>query len=367
MAKIEVISSCVVGTTPNATSISTLELTTWDLPLLQTTAIQKGLLFHKPHDSPQNLIHHLKHTFSLALDLFPPLAGRLATTALDGDMVAFFVDCNNAGAEFTHAVAAAVSVSDIVDPKYTPQIVSSLFPLHEADLIMNLHGLSTPLLGVQVTELADGIFIGCTANHAVVDGTSFWHFINSWSQISRGCGPKPPVLERNVGDDNNNRVVHLPTLKRSLFSPSSPPPPQRVFRFSKESLDKLKAKANSEANTDKISTLQAVVGHVAQSTVRCGWVCESSGEALIMMAIGARARMGLGDTYFGNAAYVGVLAIGAAEILHKGLGYAALKINEMVSQQTNEKIIRHAEQKVVYQTVGKMCTAMTSGGGTPSP
>lgn len=36
-----------------------------------------------------------------------------------------------------------------------------------------------------MTELVDGTFIGCSINHIVVDGTTFWHFFNTWSGISR--------------------------------------------------------------------------------------------------------------------------------------------------------------------------------------
>ncbi|KAH6830661.1 hypothetical protein C2S53_018666 [Perilla frutescens var. hirtella] len=347
MTKIEVMSSSVVGTTGNiASSISTLDLTTWDLRLLPSTYIQKGLIFHKPQ-SQDSFILHLKTSLSHTLDLFPPLAGRLATNAHHATMSRFFIDCNNAGAEFTHAVAAAISLSDILEPNYTPQIVSSFFPLNG---VSNLQGVSTPLLAVQLTELADGIFVGCAANHAVVDGTSFWHFINSWSQISRGFDKisKPPVFERN--DNNNNRLVHLPTLEQNLFAPS--PALQKVFHFSKESVAKLKAKANSEASSDddfkiKISSLQAVVAHLWRSVIRCRWLSDSESseeEARMMMAVGARARMSLPDGYFGNAAYVATVAIGEGELLHKGLGYAALRINEVVSEQTKEAIMRDAEE-----------------------
>ena len=34
-----------------------------------------------------------------------------------------------------------------------------------------------------VTELVDAVFIGCSMNHVVGDGTSYWNFFNTWSQI----------------------------------------------------------------------------------------------------------------------------------------------------------------------------------------
>ena len=54
-----------------------------------------------------------------------------------------------------------------------------------------------------VTELVDGVFIGCTINHMIVDDTSFWYFFNSWLEISRGSNEitLSPVLDRWFVDD----------------------------------------------------------------------------------------------------------------------------------------------------------------------
>ena len=64
----------------------------------------------------------------------------------------------------------------------------------------NCNGVSEPLL---VTELVDGVFIGCTINHMIVDDTSFWYFFNSWLEISRGSNEitLSPVLDRWFVDD----------------------------------------------------------------------------------------------------------------------------------------------------------------------
>ncbi|KAI9071040.1 hypothetical protein K1719_046995 [Acacia pycnantha] len=100
---------------------------------------------------------------------------------------------------------------------YVPCIVTSFCPLNGSK---NYEGTSKPLLAVQVTDLVDGIFIGCTINHSVVDGSSFWHFFNSWAEISRGT----------------------PTL----YDIIPQPPPNRVFHFTRENIVELKAKANAE-------------------------------------------------------------------------------------------------------------------------
>ncbi|XP_057781623.1 uncharacterized acetyltransferase At3g50280-like [Salvia miltiorrhiza] len=347
--KVEMLSSSLVSGTATA-SISRLELNPWDLRFLPVIPIQTGLIFHSPHfQSQQNLIQHLKNSLSRALDFFPPLAGRLVATPHGGDMASFFVACNNAGAEFTHAVAAAVSVSDIVEPRYIPEIVSSLFPINVG--VTNYQGISKPLLAVQVTELADGVFIGCIANHAVADGTSFWHFFKSWSEISRGSESisKSPIFDRRsaAAGVDDNRLIHIPTLEENLMAPSQLPPQLKVFHFSKEKLGELKAKANSEAGTDKISTLQALTAHLWRSVVRSQINNNDPTTRVLIIAIGARARVSsLPDGYFGNALCFPALAIGEDELLQKGLGATALRINEVISEQTDEAIAREAEKKV---------------------
>ncbi|KAL0416702.1 UNVERIFIED_CONTAM: putative acetyltransferase [Sesamum latifolium] len=323
MAKIEVLSSSLVPAATNEISVPRLELTPWDLPLLLLDPIQKGILFYKPKSQDfQTLIHHLKTSLSRTLDFFSPLAGRLGTIENDDNTTCFFVDCNNAGAEFTHAIVDALSVSDIVGPTYKPQIVSSFFPLNG---VANYEGVSVPLLAVQVTELVDGFFIGCTANHAVIDGTSFWHFINSWSEISR-----------------DQSLVH-----------SYVPPPllERVFHFSRESVAKLKAKANAETGTDKISSLQALSAHLWRSVTRCRNQLSiqkaNSQELDLVLVVGTRSRIPLPNAYFGNAVHVVKTVANECEILEiNGLGYAALKVNELVAQHSREATINLVEEWV---------------------
>ena len=189
MAEIRFISTATVVPKKPRGSTTRTELTPWELQFLPRGPIQKGLLFRSPKLLLQEhgfIMGHLKNSLQRTLDLFYPLAGRLGTTVNgDDDTTCFFISCNGAGVPFIHAAADGVTVSDVLDPVYLPDdMVSSFFPLNGART--NHHGVAELLLAVQVTELVDGIFIGCTMNHVVADGTSFWHFFNSWSEISRG-------------------------------------------------------------------------------------------------------------------------------------------------------------------------------------
>ena len=105
-----------------------------------------------------------------------------------------------------HAVSGSIVVADVVPPDAdVPSVVRSFFPLNEA---VNYDGHERPLFVVQVTELADGVFVGFVYNHALSDGTAFWNFINAWAEIARvrllpsPGGPRvlasrtPPLFER---------------------------------------------------------------------------------------------------------------------------------------------------------------------------
>lgn len=158
-------------------------LTSWDLSVLSTNYIQKGLIFTKPQDMPmKTILDKLKHSLSSTLTHFFPLSHRLVTKkCTNPSSYCIFLDSKHgsSGAEFVHAVAE-LTVSDILSPADLPLFVDSLFLLNGA---INHDGHDLPLLAVQVTELVDGIFIGCSFNHAVGDGSSFWHFINTWQKF----------------------------------------------------------------------------------------------------------------------------------------------------------------------------------------
>ncbi|KAI9075530.1 hypothetical protein K1719_042508 [Acacia pycnantha] len=164
----------------------------------------------------------------------PPLAGRLTVNEHDDETSSVFVLGNKSGALFVHAVANDLTISDILQPIYTHR---------------------KPLLRVQVMMLGDGIFIGCTINHVVGDGTSFWHFFNSLSEISHASTElsKPPTLERWFLDGINRPIrirLSKATKEKENFDGylNSQLQQQRVFHFSRDKIAELKAKANEMAS-----------------------------------------------------------------------------------------------------------------------
>ncbi|KAM0970745.1 hypothetical protein ACFX15_018179 [Malus domestica] len=347
-----------------------IELTPWDLRLIQIDYIQKGLLFKKSakREESSSLIDHLKSTLSRTLNNFYPLAGRLALTKNDNDNTcSFFINCNGNGAEFVHAAADGVKVEDILDSVYfADDIVNHLFCMMDA---WNYEGITKPLVAVQVTELVDGIFIGCSINHVVVDGTSFWHFFNTWSEISH-VGPSGkisqprPVFAREFYDGVIDLPIQLsfsniqeimtkkPLIRHGLSSPNSS---QRVvFHFRKEKVVELKSKANVELGTtdnNTISSLQALMAHLWRAVTRARNLNPDQ-EVSYRIAVGVRQRMELPlpKEYIGNGALGLIVKCTAGELVRHGLGWAAFLINKKIGSLKAEEARKYMEDWVKAPT-----------------
>ncbi|KAJ7951034.1 putative HXXXD-type acyl-transferase family protein [Quillaja saponaria] len=352
-----------------------IELTPWELQFLLIHPIQKGLLFHKPPPSSMivNVIEHLKQSLSSTLNIFYPLAGRFVKVQNEDNTTHFFVNCTNAGVEFVHAVADGVTVSDILDPIYVPEIICSFF-LQNGTL--NYDGISKPLLAIQVTEFVDGFFIGCTLNHSIADGTILWKFFNTWSEISRtGCGGGdnpisqiPPIFERQ---QYFNGILNFP-IEFSFPEPNpvefqepeksnSFPLRQRVFHFSKEKIAQLKAKANSEMSTEKISSLQALLGHFWQCVTR-NRSLDPNQEVKYKLLVGTRHRLELPPQYFGSAAIVRIVKTTAGELLKQGLGWASWEIHKVITSQTSVEVRRDLEDWVQFPVLPRVTDLVLHAG-----
>lgn len=326
-------------------------LAPWDLVMLSVHYIQKGLLFAKPPKSDNqkgfkimDLLEDLKQSLSLTLVHFYPLAGRLETSkSEDPPSYVVFVNCNDSpGARFIHATVD-LTISSILSPAYVPSVVQAFF---DHDRALNHDGHTKSLLTIQVTELTDGVFIGCSINHCTVDGTSFWHFFNMWSEIFQAKREdisisRPPVINRWF-PDGYGPALSLPcTHPEQFLSPfEAPLLKERMFHFSSESIAKLKAKANAESNSIMISSFQSLSALV--------WRCVTRARNLphdqvtyCRLATNNRSRLSppLSPDYFGNS--IQALRAGGAtvgELLEHNLGWAAWQLYQGVINHTDQNV-----------------------------
>ncbi|XP_047064423.1 uncharacterized acetyltransferase At3g50280-like [Lolium rigidum] len=320
-----------------------IHLTPWDLRLITIDYIQKGILLPKPPAGGvgERFVDTLASSFERALCKFYPFAGRLVVEPHDGGTVAVLLRCTGEGAEFIHAVAPGVAVADIVGSLHIPSVVWEFFPLNYV-LGADAATESLPVLSAQVTELADGVFIGMSMNHSAGDGTAFWEFFNTWSEINRGGATGVDLRELSTAAPVPQRFfldtcpvpVRLPfsKLRDVVRRFERRPVEECFFTFSAASIQKLKARANSEtAATVTISSLQALLAHVWRAVSRARRLPPEQ-ETSYSLMIGCRGRVkGITRGYMGNAVVLAKASSTAGEILDKGVGWTAWQLNRVVA------------------------------------
>ncbi|KAF8675191.1 hypothetical protein HU200_047856 [Digitaria exilis] len=353
---VRIVSRRLVRPEPPASSQGGAKITTltpWDLQYISVDYIQKGVLLPKPPTAGVVVADELASSFARALERFYPLAGCFAVTKIIGGdgitRLAVSLCCSDddeVGAEFIHAVAPEVSASDITSPVYSPPELRSFFPMNGLLCGDAMLDPRRPVLAAQVTELVDAVFVAVALNHAAADGTTFWHFFNTWSEINRnGVGGElsapPPVLDRWFPDTCAVPVA-LPYAKVEDIIrrvESSPPVRERFFHFSAESVKNLKAKANTEligigngvTAATAISSLQAVLAHMWRAACRARGLAPHR-ETTCLLPVGCRGRIkGLPEHYMGSAVALGVAKATVSDVLSNGLGWAAWRLNQAVA------------------------------------
>ncbi|KAL1217821.1 putative acetyltransferase [Cardamine amara subsp. amara] len=377
---VTVISRSIVFPDQKSTLVD-LKLSVSDLPMLSCHYIQKGCLFTRPHLPPHALLSHLKHSLSLTLSHFPPLAGRLSTSE-DGHV---FLSCNDSGADFVFADAKSVHVSDVIAGIDVPDVVKEFFTYDRA---VSYEGHNRPILAVQLTELIDGVFIGCSVNHAVIDGTSLWNFINTFAEISRGVKNvtrQPDFTRESVLI--SPAVLKVPQGGPKVTFNENEPLRERIFSFSRESILELKAAVNKKRSwtvdngeidgvellgkqsNDKlngkengkltgmleslfgrndavsktvpveISSFQSLCALLWRAITRARKL-QSSKTTTFRMAVNCRHRLSpkLNPEYFGNAIQSVPTFATAGDVLSRDLRWSADKLNQSVAAHQDGRI-----------------------------
>ncbi|XP_022949678.1 BAHD acyltransferase DCR-like [Cucurbita moschata] len=349
-------------------AIKKLKLSVSDLPMLSCHYIQKGVLLTSPPSSFSDLILSLKRSLSAALSHFPALAGRF-TTDHDG---AVYLICNDAGVDFIEAKAKHLSIDSVLSPLDVPICFKSFFAF---DKTLSYSGHYKPLAAVQVTELADGVFVGCIVNHAVVDGTSFWHFFNTFAEINLGKGKisNSPDFDRNTAF-NSPAVLKFPAGGPKETFDGNSRLRERIFHFSREAISRLKLRANggnmSNGNCDAVETLGKqlndgwkIVNGKQNDDVSGGKLKISSFQSLsaqlwrsvtrarklnaaktttFRMAVNCRHRLQppMSSLYFGNAIQSIPTVALVGELLSEDLGWCSALLHRNVAAHDDATVRR---------------------------
>lgn len=194
-------------------------------------------------------------------------------------------------------------------------------------------------------------------NHSIGDGSSFWQFFNSFSQIFNS-------LEETI-DNNNNKLFCLknPPIFREASGPiyslpysepdesstqgnQSPPVlKERMFHFSSETVRSLKSKANQDCGTTVISSFQSLSAFIWRSITRARKLPNDQ-ETTCRLAVGNRSRMDppLPTDHFGVYISVTTTTTRIGSLLENELGWVALQLHQAVTEQTSEKIFSDLDQ-----------------------
>jgi hypothetical protein len=344
-----------------ASAIGDLTLSVSDLPMLSCHYIQKGLFFPVPDLAMPSLVSLLLSSLSRALAVVPALAGSLVT--LPDDRIV--IRCNDAGVEFHHAVAPGLSLDDFLvpDADVPTRLTKDLFPM---DRTVSYDGHGRPLTSFQVTVLGDGaVFIGIVANHAVVDGTSFWHFFNTWAAICRGASPKLPDFRRNFFGEST-AVLRFPgDAGPAVTFDVDAPLRERVFHFSAEAIRELKAIANGYSSgggqdaevcgkmahdpknperRGEISSFQSLCAQIWVAVTRARKHLAPDATITFRMAVNCRHRLrpAISPSYFGNAIQSAPTTATVSELARNDLRWAASRLNASIAAYGDGAIRRVA-------------------------
>ncbi|KAI4331569.1 hypothetical protein MLD38_029746 [Melastoma candidum] len=347
---------------PGAATHPPLRLSASDLPMLSCHYIQKGVLLPLP---PPSLIPSLPSLFrralSSVLSLFPPLASRLSSSH-------HMILPSSAGVPLVFASAPSVSSLSLADPVSVPStLLNDLFLL---DRVVSYHGHALPLLAVKVTVIVDGIFVGISANHAVVDGTSFWHFFNSFASVARTEATTVKILpdfSRDGSPFDTAAVLSFPAGGPAVSFSQDEPIRERIFHFSRESILKLKELTNKDSpscgnwtiannseimgkqSNDKInvkirssveiSSFQSLCALMWQSVTRARKL-SSEKTTTFRMAVNCRHRVEpkMDPFYFGNAIQSTATVAKVGEVLSNSLGWSAGLLHDNVVKHGNGRV-----------------------------
>ncbi|KAG2576240.1 hypothetical protein PVAP13_6NG014958 [Panicum virgatum] len=326
------------STPPLKEEVEVIHLTPLDLRLIRTDSLQKGVLMPKPPVSGASLVNALEPSFERG----------------DGTLTVS-LRCTGEGAEFVHATAPGVAAADIVSSVYTPSVVRD--ELHSFDPALGADAAveALPLVSVQVTELADSVFIGMTLNHSVADGAALWHFSTPAPVLQRWFVETWPVsIPLPFGKlEDIARQVKRTTVREAFFT------------FSTASVTELTARANGEiAGTAAtaaaaISSLQAVLAQLWRAVCRARRMPPEQGTSYSVL-IDCRGRgKGIPPGYVGNAAAFGKAEATVGEIEGRGLGWTAWLPNR-AEASFDEASVRESAARWVQQPELMFITDLTS-------
>lgn len=233
-------------------------------------------------------------------------------------------------------------------------------------------------MNLQLTKLKDGLVMGCAFNHAILDGTSTWHFMSSWAEICKGAHSisVPPFLERTKA--RNTRVKlnlsqpsdapeHAKSATNGDAAKPEPPLREKVFKFTESAIDQIKSKANAGNAEKPFSTFQSLSAHVWRAVTRARDLAAEDYTVFTVFA-DCRKRVDppMPESYFGNLIQAIFTVTAAGLVVGSPVEFGAGLIRTAIESHNAEAINKRNEEwesKPIifqYKDAGVNCVAVGS-------
>lgn len=218
--------------------------------------------------------------------------------------------------------------------------------------------------------------MGCAFNHAILDGTSTWHFMSSWAQICSGSTSisVQPFLDRTKARNTRVKLDLTPPSDTPQNGDAAPKPePQlreKIFRFSESAIDQIKSKVNAnppDGSTKPFSTFQSLSTHVWHAVTRARQLKPEDYTVFTVFA-DCRKRVDppMPESYFGNLIQAIFTVTAAGLLLANPPEFGATMIQkaiEMHDAKAIEKRNTEWESNPIifqYKDAGVNCVAVGS-------
>ncbi|KAL5719401.1 hypothetical protein ACHQM5_012182 [Ranunculus cassubicifolius] len=212
-SNINIIEQCKISPPPASVSSPTsIPLTIFDIFMSIFPPVQRLLFYDLHHSKPyflETVLPNIKHSLSLTLQHFFPLAGNITWPQasslpeiqyINGDYVLLTVAESGSDNDFSSLVgnhAKSANGLHTLAPKLLMKVSTA-------------NNKCLPIMAIQVTVFPNqGICIGITYSHSAADGKTLNHFIKSWASRCK--------LQGRSSNDDDGSILSIPSYDRSLL------------------------------------------------------------------------------------------------------------------------------------------------------
>ncbi|XP_062103282.1 phenolic glucoside malonyltransferase 1-like [Humulus lupulus] len=335
---------------PESVTEFTLPLTFLDTFSFKFLPVQ-CLFFYSIQSSDQSLmassLSKLRHSLSLTLQYFLPLAGKLTWPPTSPRLTILYKPGD--------AVSFTLAESTVDFHHFTRKHIHGAS--ESGPLIPNLlvNDVSSSIMALQVTLFPNtGLCIGVTFHHAVLDGKSSAMFMKSWAYISKTNPPLSqeltPFYDRTTIKDPNDLNTLLVRTRGTVRLGTS--------NFRTKAWRNKKAPEmglyEMEKNKRITSTLRLSPFVLASAYILTTMVKATDGETnrrvYFVVTADYRRRLDppLKDNYFGNCAGSHLGYAGEARELSKedGSAIVAAKISNLINKFEKNGVLEGAEERL---------------------